>query len=134
LLDQAEQVLEHGNLEDDGSFVKFNKAGFALERAGVLIHFQHIQEARSALESARAQPGVDLPRWQTRLLLAEAQVFFAENSLEGCYEKAVEALSLLQTTRSQSGLWRMTNFYQQLSMKYSQHALVQMLGEQIEQR
>ncbi len=131
LLDRAEQVLAMGEQGDDGSFVKLNVAGLSLDRAGVLIHFQQFPEARSLLDATRTHLGGDLPRWQTRLLLAEAQTHLAEHNPEASSEKALQALSVLQATQSQSGLSRIASLYQQLEATYAHHGMVQRLGEQL---
>jgi DNA-binding SARP family transcriptional activator len=131
LMDRAEQVLVMGERGDDGSFVRLNVAGLSLDRAGVLIHFQQFPEARSLLDATRTHPGGNLPRWQTRLLLAEAQTYLAEHNPEASSEKALQALSLLQATQSQRGLSRIASLYQQLEATYAYHGMVQRLGEQL---
>lgn len=131
LLDRAEQVLATGVQEDDGSFVKLNRAGLSLDRASVLIHFQQFPQARAILDATRTHLGGDLLRWQTRLLLAEAQTYLAEHDPEASSEKALQALTILQATQSQSGLSRIFSFYQQLETAYAHHGMVQRLGEHL---
>jgi len=118
-------------LEDDGSFVKVNISGVSMDRARVLTHFRKAPQARQALVTARQHLGPELIRWQCRLLLADAEVHFAEDDVQSCCEALSEALKIARATHSLSNEARIDTWYQQLNILYAHQAPVRQLGEQL---
>ncbi len=133
MLDLVGRIIRKGNLEDDGSFVKLNIAGLYIDRARALTLFHRTEEAHNALDIARNNLGPELTRWQARLLIADAQIYLAENDPESCSEIALEALKVVRATRSQSNEKRIQNVYQQAQQLYPYHPLVSRLGLQLGQ-
>jgi DNA-binding SARP family transcriptional activator len=131
LLDNVESLLHNGHLEDDGSFVKVNISGVSMDRARVLTHFRKAPQARQALVTARQHLGPELIRWQCRLLLADAEVHFAEDDVQSCCEALSEALKIARATHSLSNEARIDTWYQQLNILYAHQAPVRQLGEQL---
>lgn len=134
LLDQVGRIVRKGNLEDDGSFVKLNIAGLYMDRAQALTLFHKTDEAHNALHIARNNLGPELTRWQTRLLIADAEIYLAEDDPESCCEMAFEALKVVQATQSRSNEARVQKLHQQLQQRYSHHPLVKRLEMQLNQR
>jgi len=130
-LDTVKEILDNGNLEDDGSFVKVNTAGLALDRANAFIRFQQPEEARQQLTIVRQHLGVELMRWQSRLFIAEAETYLIEHDPQSCCEVLFEALKIVYATHSRSNQMRIDTLYQQLKVCDPHHLLVCQLGEQL---
>lgn len=134
LLDQVGRIVRKGNLEDDGSFVKLNIAGLYMDRAQALTLFHKTDEAHNALSIARNNLGPELTRWQARLLIADAEIYLAEDDPESCCEIAFDALKVVQATQSRSNEARVQKLSQQLGQRYQNHPLVKRLEMQLSQR
>lgn len=80
---------------------------------------------------ARQHLGTELTRWKSRLLIADAETYLAENDPEGCCEVIFEAFKLVRVTNSRSNEMRINSLYHQLKDSYPQHSLVCQLGEQL---
>lgn len=131
LLDTVSTIVENGNLEDDGSFVKLNITGLAMDRASVFTHFLQPEEARRSLLIAQQHLGTDLNRWRSRLLIANAETSLAENDAQSCCEYLTKALNIVQETHSRSNEKRVMTIYQQLSTIAPHSSFVRQVGEQL---
>lgn len=131
LLDQVGRIVRKGNLEDDGSFVKLNIAGLYMDRARAFTKFGKLEEAHYALNIARENLGPELTRWQSRLLLADAQIYIAEDDPESSCHLALEALKVVRATQSRSNETRIYQVWQQLQPNHAHHPLVKRLEAQL---
>jgi transcriptional regulator with XRE-family HTH domain len=131
MLDQVGRIVRKGNLEDDGSFVKLNIAGLYMDRASALTRFHRLGETQNALNIARENLGPELTRWQARLLIAEAEAYFAEGDPDSCCELAFEALKVIHATQSRSNEALVSGLHRRLSLQYRHHPLVTRLGVQL---
>jgi hypothetical protein len=134
LLNQVGRIVRKGNLKDDGSFVKLNIAGLYMDRAQALTLFRKTDEAHNALNIARNNPGPELTRWQARLLIADAEIYLAEDDPESCCEIAFDGLKVVQATQSRSNEAQIQKLQQQLERRYTNHPLVKRLEMQLSQR
>ncbi len=94
-------------------------------------HYYTSSSQSIALAVARQHLGTELTRWKSRLLIADAETYLAENDPQGCCVVIVEAFKLVRMTNSRSNEMRINSLYHQLKDSYPRHSLVCQLGEQL---
>ncbi len=135
LLDGVARVVRsQGILEGDGSHMKVDVPGMLMMRGDILRRFGALDEANEALLIAREQLPRHFVRWQGNLLVAEAQLCYAERDFEGACDLATDALSILGETRSRVSRAKIERLHARMARVAPGVRAVQELGAHLEQR
>ncbi len=129
LLDTVEESIQHGQHEDDRSFVRVNSAGLAMDRAHVLSFFKQPHKARQTLSLAQQQLGPEVTRWQVRLLITDAEIALAQHEVLDCCDILLKALNMVRSTGSRSHEQRIEQLYHHLITLAPDQSPVRSLGE-----
>ncbi len=134
LLDEVGRAVRaaRGPLEGDGSYTRVDVPGLFMVRGDVLRRFGKLDDAQDALLIVRDTLPRNLTRWQGNLLVAEAQLSYAERDYIGCCELALDALSLANETRSSSTRRKIEELYRRLVQQAPRNVSVRTLGERLE--
>jgi transcriptional regulator with XRE-family HTH domain len=127
--DVGRTVRAHGTLDGDGSFAKVDLPGLMMIRGDVFRRQGHIGEAQDALLVVRESLPPEFTRWRGNLLISEAQVCYADHDIGSACELALDALDIIEATRSSSNRAKIEQLYRDLSG--SNHPRVRDLGERL---
>jgi len=94
--------------------VKVDVPGWSMIRGDVLRRFGRLDDAEDALLIVRDHLPKNFVRWQGNLLVAEAQLYYAERDVESCCELAQDALDILEETQSVSTKAKIERLYVRL--------------------
>lgn len=132
LLDEVGRaVRSKGVLEGDGSYAKVDLPGLYIIRGDVLRRQGDIEGAQNALLVVADHLPPEFTRWRGNLRISEAQLSFVDHDYEGSSQLALEALNIVDATRSQSNRAKIERLYEDLSGAAPKHALVRELGERL---
>jgi transcriptional regulator with XRE-family HTH domain len=126
--DVGRTVRAKGVLEGDGSYAKVDLPGLYMIRGDVLRRHGNIQEAQDALIIVSDSLPPEFTRWRGNLRISEAQLAYAEKDIDGSCHLAIDALSIVEATRSRSNRTKIEHLYTNLSDVDAQHPLVKDLG------
>lgn len=100
-MDEPAKILHKGNVEDDGSYVKLNQAGYQQDRARGLIRLNDIDGAMEALMVAEKLHSPNMVRWEGELAILRAQIYAQSGDVEWACHQIEEAWSLANATQSE---------------------------------
>lgn len=129
--DVGRTVRAKGVLEGDGSYAKVDLPGLYMIRADVLLRHGNIQEAQDALIIVSDNLPPEFTRWRGNLRISEAQLAYAEKDIDGSCHLAIDALSIVEATRSRSNRTKIERLYTDLSSVEIQHSSVRELGTRL---
>jgi transcriptional regulator with XRE-family HTH domain len=99
--DQAATIVyKTADNEEDDTFLRLNGTALHHEKAKTLIQFKHFKEAQNELNIARKALQADLLTWHINLYITEAQLYKAQNDLEGSAISGVEAYKIAKVVQS----------------------------------
>jgi len=127
--DVGRTVRAHGTLDGDGSFVKVDLPGLYMIRGDVFRRQGNIEAAQDALLIVRENLPPEFTRWRGNLLISEAQLSLADHDIVGACDLALDALDIIEATRSSSNRTKLEQLHAGLSGK--NHPRVRDLGERL---
>jgi tetratricopeptide (TPR) repeat protein len=132
LLDEVGRTVRaHGVLSGDGSFVKVDAPGLYMVRGDVLRRFGRLEDAQDALLIVRDHLPKNFTRWQGNLLVSEAELCYADRDIAGACDLALDALDLLDETRSSSTRAKIEGLYERLTVAAPRHSDVKRLEQRL---
>ena len=133
LLDRVGRTVRtHGVLAGDGSFTKVDAPGLHMIRGDILRRFGMLDEASNALLIARDHLPRHFVRWQGNLLVSEAQLCYAEKDVDGACELSLDALSILDETRSSSTKAKLERLHARMERIAPLSSSVKELGQRLQ--
>lgn len=129
----ARTVRSQGVLEGDGSNTKVDAPGMLIIRGDVFRRFGDLEEADNALQIAHDHLPRHFVRWQGNLLVSEAQLAFAEQNIEGACDLSIDALDILNSTRSSSTRAKIERLHARMRRVAPAVLAVKELGERIDE-
>jgi transcriptional regulator with XRE-family HTH domain len=127
--DVGRTVRAKGTLDGDGSFAKVDLPGLYMIRGDVLRRHGSIEAAQDALLIVRDGLPPEFTRWRGNLLISESQLCCAENDVGGACDLALDALDIIEATRSSSNRAKIEQIYGSLAGK--NHPRIRDLGERL---
>lgn len=127
--DVGRTVRAHGTLDGDGSFAKVDLPGLYMIRGDIFRRQGKIEVAQDALLIVRDNLSPAFTRWRGNLLISEAQLSLADHDIVGACELALDALDIIEATRSSSNRAKIEQLYTGLAGK--NHPRVRDLGERL---
>lgn len=134
LLDDAGRMVRastSGVLSGDGSFVKVDGPGLYMVRGDVLRRHGRLEDAQDALLIVRDTLPKGFTRWQGNLLVSEALLCHADGDIAGACQLSLDALELLDSTRSGTARVKLEQLYEQLRAVAPRHSDVRDLGKRL---
>lgn len=131
LYDVGRTIRSKGVLEGDGSYTKVDLPGLYIIQGDVLRRQGKISEAQDTLFIVQDNLPPQFTRWRGNLRISEAQLAFADHDIDGSCQFALEALSIVEATCSQSNRAKIEQLYKDLSKTNSRHQLVKELGDRL---
>ncbi len=132
LLDEVGRTVRaRGILSGDGSFVKVDVSGLYMVRGDVLRRFSRLADAQDALLIVRENLPKNFTRWQANLLVSEALLCHADHDIAGACDLALDALDLLDETRSSSTRAKIEELYARLMIAAPRHGDVKRLERRL---
>ncbi len=127
--DVGRTVRAYGTLDGDGSYAKVDLPGLMMIRGDVLRRYGNIDEAQDALLIVRESLPPEFTRWRGNLLISEAHLCYADHDIGGACDLALDALDIIEATRSDSNREKIVQLYRSLSG--NKHPGVRELGERL---
>jgi transcriptional regulator with XRE-family HTH domain len=127
--DVGRTVRAQGTLDGDGSFAKVDLPGLMMIRGDVFRRHGNIEAAQNALLIVREGLPPEFTRWRGNLLISEAQLCYADHDVIGACDLALDALDIIEATRSNSNRAKIEQLY--VSFAGKNHPRVRDLGERL---
>jgi tetratricopeptide (TPR) repeat protein len=121
-------------LEGDGSYTRVDLPGLYMIRGDVLRRFNRLNDAQNALLIVRGNLPRNFTRWQGNLLVADAQLCYAQGDYTGACDLALEGLSFVDETRSSSTCVKIERLYSNLIQQVPRNRNVNALGKRLYQK
>lgn len=135
LLDEVSRTVRASRsqvLENDGSYTRVDVPGLYMIRCDVLRRFNRLNDAQDALLIVRGNLPRNFTRWQSNLLIADAQLCHAQGDYSGACDLALEGLAFVDETRSSSTRVKIERLYASLVQQIPQNTGVQALGKRLQ--
>lgn len=135
LLDEVGKTVRAARgdvLVGDGSFTRVDAPGLLMVRGDVLRRFHRLEDAQNALSMVGNLLPRGQTRWQGNLLVAEAQLSWAEGDVTSCSEVALDALTVMRETKSASNRAKIVELYRDMYVKDPIHSGVRELGQRLQ--
>jgi len=132
LLDEVGRTVRaKGVLEGDGSYAKVDLTGLYMIRGDILRRQGNTLEAQDALLIVSDNLPPEFTRWRGNLRISEAQLAYAERDIHGTCHLALDALSIIEATRSRSNRVKIERLYTDVLKVDQKHPMVKELGSRL---